>query len=282
MYVGIDIGGTKTLVAVLNEHGVIKQEVKFPSPKSYDNFILELRHVATNLETTDFKAGVVGIPGRVDRKHGRGLALGNLPWRNFNIQYDSERILHCPITIENDAKLAGLSEAMLLKDKYDRVAYVTVSTGIGYAMVVNGVIDSGVGDSGGHALQLEHKGQLMAWEKFASGKAIVERFGKKAADINDEKTWKEISYNLAKGLIQLIAILEPEVIVIGGSVGTYFDRYAEFVAAELKKYELPMVAIPPLRQAQRPEKAVLYGCYDLAKQIYPTETKQQNEHHAGS
>lgn len=270
MYVGVDIGGTKTLLAVLDEHGVIKQKIKFPTPKTYDNFLLELKHAAANLDPklSDFRAGAVGIPGNVDRKHGRGISLGNLSWKNFNIQHDAELILHCPLVIENDAKLAALSEAMLLKNKYDKVAYFTFSTGIGYALVDSGQIDISLGDAAGKTLLLPYKGKLTPWEDFASGRAIVEIFGKRASEIDDPAIWQQISRNIAAGLTQVIAIMDPQVVVIGGSVGTYFDRYSVSLKKELKKYELPMQKTPVIKQAQRPEEAVVYGCYDIAKQRF--------------
>jgi len=269
MYVGIDIGGTKTLVAVLNEHGVIKERTKFPTPKNYDHFLLELRHALAHFKHHDFKAGGVGMPVTVfDRDHGRGVNFGNLPWKNVNIQHDIERICECPIVLENDAKLAALSEAMLLKHKYSKVLYVTISTGIGIGLVVNGVIDTNIGDGGGRALQLEHRGHTMPWEDFASGRAIVERYGKRAEDIHDHETWVKICRDLAKGFTQLIAIAEPEVIVIGGSVGTYFDRYGRILKAEIAKYHIPLLTMPDLHQAKRPEEAVIYGCYDYAKQKF--------------
>jgi glucokinase len=269
MYLGVDIGGTKTLVAVLDDHGVITEQIKFPSPKQYDHLLLEVRHALAHFQTQDFQAGGVGMPATVfDRRHGRGISFSNLPWHNVNIQHDLERICQCPIVVENDAKMAGLSEAMLLKDKLKRVLYVTVSTGIGYALVDGGIIDTSVGDSGGRSLLLEHQGKRVPWEDFASGRAMVERYGKMGKDIKDEKTWRNISRDLAKGLVELIAITEPEVIIFGGSVGRYFDRYGALLAEELKRYHLPLVPVPVLRQAQRPEEAVIYGCYDLAQQRF--------------
>lgn len=269
MYVGVDVGGTKTLVAALDDHGVIKESKKFPTPKSYEHFLLELKHLAAHMEHREFKAGSIALPGLIDHKHGRGLAFGNLPWENVNAQYDVQRVFNCPIAVENDAKLAGLSEAMLIKYEFERVLYVTISTGIGYGLIMDGVIERTIGDGGGRAFELEHRGKRMSWEDFAGGRAIVENYGKRAADIDDKETWRQICRDLAKGMIQLIAILEPEVIVIGGSVGTYFPRYGKILAEELKKYELPMVKLPALRQAQRPEEAVVFGCYDYAKQVYP-------------
>jgi predicted NBD/HSP70 family sugar kinase len=269
MYLGVDVGGTKTLVAVLDEHGVIKQEQRFATPKTYDHFLLELRHIAAHLGDYDFKAGGVGIPAiKMDRKHGRAANYGNLPWRNTPVQADLERIFDCPFVVENDAKMAGLSEAMLLKTEYSKVAYVTVSTGVGFALVVDGKIDINIGDGGGRILKVEHKGKHVALDDFASGRAIVNRYGKRASDIHDKETWQKICRDLAKGFIPLIAMMEPEVLVIGGSVGVYFDHFGDLLRAELKKYELPSIFIPELRQAQRPEEAVVFGCYDLAKQVF--------------
>ncbi|HEX7633639.1 MAG TPA: ROK family protein [Candidatus Saccharimonadales bacterium] len=271
MYVGVDVGGTKTLVAVLDEHGVIKEQAKFPTPKKYEDFLLELRHALAHFKTKEFAAGGIGIPGRIDREHHRAVRLGNVKtWgENLSIPGDIEKITNCPIVMENDAKMAGLSEAMLLKNDYARVLYVTVSTGIGTALIDTCRIDTNFGDAGGNALLLDYKGKPTPWENFASGHAIVERFGKRAEDIHDAETWKIIAHDLAKGFIELIALVEPEVIVIGGSVGTFFDRYGELLQKEIEKYHVPLVQLPKLLGAQRPEEAVIYGCYDLAKQEFP-------------
>jgi len=269
MYIGVDIGGTKTLVAVLNEHGEIVEETRFETPKLYDNFLLELRNVAHHLEHHDFRAGGVGVTGVIDRQHGRRSSAGKLYWAGtVPIQADVEKVFGCPIVIENDAKLAGLSEAMLLKERFKRVLYLTVSTGVGFALIDNGVIDVSLGDRGGTTVMVEHRGKHVPWEDFASGRAIVERFGKRAVDIHDQESWKIIARNIASGLIELVALLEPQVVVVGGGVGSYFERFEKQLAAELKKFEVPAVTLPALRQAQRPEQAVIYGCYDLAKQTF--------------
>lgn len=270
MYVGIDIGGTKTLIAVLNNHGEIKEEVKLSTDKDYEKFLDEVRNTVAGFHEQEFQAGGAGIPvTRMDRDHGRALVFSNLPWKNVPIRHDLERIFHCPVVVENDAKLAALSEYMLLRHKYKRVLYVTVSTGIGYALVDEGIIDTEIGDGGGRTILLEHKGKLMPWEDFASGRAIVERYGKKAKDIEDEATWKAISRDLAKGFIELIAVTQPDVIVVGGGVGHYFEKFRGLLKKDIEKYKIPMVKLPDLKKAQRPDEAVVYGCYDIARQKYP-------------
>ena len=172
MFAAVDIGGTKTLVAVFDAHGKIVEQVKFPTPKEYDNFKIELAKTVANLSTKEFLRAVVAVPGRVDRKRGIGISLGNLGWKNVDIQSDAEIVFHTPVLVENDAKLGGLSEALLVKNKYREVLYITISTGIGVGLIVDGKIDADLGDGGGRSMILEHKGKIIPWEEFSSGRAI--------------------------------------------------------------------------------------------------------------
>ncbi len=267
MYLGIDVGGTKTLVAALDGHGVIKEEFRFPTPQHYDGFLAELAATVAKLSTDDFKACGIGAPAVIDHRRGIGVAFAHLDWHDVPIHTDIERIAKCPVALENDAKLAGLSEAMLVK-QYSRVLYVTVSTGIGTGYIVDQRIDPELNtNEGGHML-LEHQGKYQRWEDFAAGSAIVKQFGKPLSDINDQRTLRLIARNIALGLINMIAILTPDIVVIGGSVGTHFDKYGQHLLEYLERYDNPMISLPIVQAAQRPEKAVVYGCYDLARQVY--------------
>lgn len=267
MYVGVDIGGSKTLIAALDDNGVIVEQQKIPTPTSYDEFLIEVDKILTNFTHKDFYAAGVAAPGRINRREGVGLNFGNLSWTNVPLQVDLEKVLACPVVVENDANLAALSEAMLHKEA-ETVLYVTVSTGIGTGVVYKQKLDPTLLDSEGGHILVPYRGKLQDWETFASGKAIYNYFGKKAAEITDEESWKTIARNLAVGLYENIAIIQPDLVVIGGSIGTFFSNYAHFLENELKKYELPIVPIPPIVQAGRPEEAVIYGCYDLAKAKY--------------
>ncbi|MEI8338728.1 ROK family protein [bacterium] len=269
MYLAIDVGGTKTLIAVLNEHGVIREKFRFPTPHNYHDFLSELKANIKNFEHQDYKAAGVGIPVSLyDRKSGIAKNFSNLPWRNVKVAKDIRAFLHCPVVVENDAKLAALSESRLFGDAYTKVLYVTISTGIGFGLIVDGKIDPNIGDDGGASLLIEHQGKNTPWEKFASGQAIYKKYGKKASEINDQHTWQVISRNIAKGLITLISITEPDIIVIGGGVGTHFEKFGDLLEGELKKYDLPLINMPKIIGASRPEDAVVYGCYDYAKENY--------------
>ncbi len=267
MFLGIDVGGTKTIAAVLEDSGIITESQRFPTPQNYQQFISKLANTVASFTTKDFKAVGVGVPAtRIDRKDGIAMSFANLDWHDEPVQVDIERIVGSPVAIENDAKLAGLSESML-RDPM-RLLYLTVSTGIGYSLIVNRKIDPNIGDSGGRLLLFEHGGKLVPWERFASGKAIVENFGKQAKDIKDPETWDKIARNIMQGLIELIAVTEPDLVVVGGSVGGYLDRFIKPLTEYLKDLETPLLSMPKVEAAKRPDEAVVYGCYDYAKEVF--------------
>lgn len=269
MYLAIDIGGTKTFVALVDDAGKIQQRLRVPTSKNYATFISKLADTVAYLSTNNFTGVGVGAPGRIDRKKGIGIGMGNLPWENVPLYKDIARITRTKkVIIENDAKLAGLAEATAIKDRYSKVLYVTIGTGIGTALIYNQEIVKVMQDAEGGKILLEHDGKLQEWEDFASGRAIKRIFNKAASEISDEKSWKTIAHNIALGLIDQIAIFQPEVVIIGGGVGVYLDRFKQPLEAELKKYEIPLIPIPPIYEAKRPEDAVVYGCYELAKKVY--------------
>ena len=269
MYLAIDIGGTKTLVAAFTNEGEVRNKVKFPTPQNYDEFIIELEKSVKELGVDDFKSACIASPGLIDRDEGVGLAYGNLKWKNVPLGPDLERIANCPVIVENDAKLAGLSETKLIKDEFRNVLYITVSTGIGAGVITDGHINPSFINTEAGKILLEHDGKLQTWESFASGKAIKAKYNMLASEINDPEIWKVISRNIAVGLIDVIAIIQPDVIIIGGGVGTHFRKFRSPLMSALRKYETPLVPIPPLRQAERSEEAVIYGCYHLAHDKSP-------------
>src|SRR3989344_1898514 len=135
MYIAIDLGGTKTLVGLLDHDGEVKKAVKFPTSENYQNFLQEIT------------AACMAIPGTVDRQNGIILHLGNLNWpKEIPIKADISTFLNCPVVIENDANTAALSEALIVKDMYQKALYITISTGIGSGYVVDGKLDEALLD----------------------------------------------------------------------------------------------------------------------------------------
>ena len=277
MYLAIDVGGTKTLVATFLQNGELQSSVRFATPKSYSDFLETLSKTLKDIKNIrDFNWCCIAAPGKVDRETGTVIAFGNLPWKNIPMQRDLEKLVSCPVSIENDANLAGLSEALYIKDKYHKVVYLTISTGIGFGVIIDGIIDPNYADIEAGQMKINYEDKLQIWEDIASGRAIKERYKKIAADINDKATWNKIVKPLALGINSVVAIIQPEIIVIGGSVGQHFKKFKEPLMQELKKYRTPLTPTPKIIKANHAEEAVIYGCYFLAKSNHESARKKSH------
>src|SRR5688572_5677130 len=131
MIVAVDTGGTKTLVSSFDHHGKIQQTIKFPTPKQQEEYVSLLRStLRKNYKHTKVDTIVIALPGIV--KDGVALWCNNLKWKNFEAYKAFKDVLDdVPVSIENDANLAGLAEARALEPIPTSVLYVTISTGIG-------------------------------------------------------------------------------------------------------------------------------------------------------
>ena len=274
MYLGIDVGGTKTYLATLDDNGVIIDSVKFPTDKDYDQFVRDLDQNLKQLNLESEYSVSAGIAGQLDRKAGIVHALGNLPWVDKPIGPDISKLVGGrPVLIENDARLAGLSEAQLIKDKYNRVLFLTVSTGIGGALIIDGKIVRALEDTEMGKMPLLYEGSIQNWEDFAGGRSVVSRFGKKAYEITDPGQWRQIGDTIAYGLAICCSALTPQAIVLGGSIGAHADKYSAGVMEYLRQQLHPVIKQPEvILAAKRADDAVIYGCYDLAKQVYTHAT----------
>ncbi len=255
------------MLASFTADGQVKKQHRFPTPKDYKDFLAQTAStVKQEFDGQEFAAVCAAVPALLDRDKGVALEFGNLGWRHVPVRPDLEKIFpKSPVYIENDASLGGLSEALSHK-KYKRVLYLTVSTGIGDGIIIDGKIDPSFINSEAGQMLINHGGKLMRWEDFASGRALANRWGKLAKDLHSEKAWKEFASDLALGIFELLAVVRPEVVIIGGSVGVHFAKYGEFLEHELKSQPAKMYDVPPIVRAKRPTEAVIYGCYELIKQ----------------
>ncbi len=264
MIVAVDTGGTKTLVTLFSRDGVAGKMIKFPTPpKQTDYLDLLKKTLQENYGGQRIEAITIAMPGIV--KDGVAIWCNNLKWKNFDVATALKGVLgKAPILVDNDASLAGLAETRSREPVPSSVLYVTISTGIGTGIITNGVIDPGLRMSEGGRMLIEYKGKVREWESFASGKAIYENFDSYAKDIHDEKTWNNIADRISRGFLVAIPLLQSDVIIIGGSIGTYFDRYSKQLKQILKKHLPPHIPCPKILPANHPEQAVIYGCYYYA------------------
>ena len=261
MLVTVDTGGTKTLIASFNQDGSVNDTFKFPTPPDQDEYVALLRStLVEHYGHEQVEIIVVALPGIV--KDGVAVWCNNLHWKNFDAAAALAGVLgNAPVVIENDANLAGLAETRILEPMPVSSLYVTVSTGIGTGVIIDGHINPGLRHCEGGRALVEFDGMIREWESFASGQAIRAAYGKYARDITSVKVWRQIADRISRGFLAVIPILQPDIIIIGGSMGTYFEKYGPQLEALLQEKLPPFIACPTIIQAKNPEEAVIYGAY---------------------
>lgn len=263
MLVTVDTGATKTLIWVFDKAGKPVWKKRFPTPLNQAEYVETLQTELTELQELypHIDVVTVALPGLV--KDSVLVWAGNLSWKNLDLPKELVGVLpDVPILVENDANLGGLGETRLLKIAPTVSLYVTISTGIGTGVTINDAI-SKLHSESGHLL-LEFDGVIREWEDFASGAAIYKAYGKYAKDITNTRTWYNIAQRISRGFLVLIPVLQPDVIIIGGSIGTHLPKYLDNLVGILKERLPERMPVPEIVQAKHPEEAVIYGCYYYA------------------
>lgn len=270
MYLSVDIGGTKTLMAVYSEDGEVLNEAKFPTGDDYQQLLQNVKarsdELIDNLE--DIKSVAIAIPVSIDYKTGISKLGHKFGWEEKNMCEDLTKLFSCPVMIENDANLAALGEAVLGSGKgHQTVLYITISTGIGTGVITDGKVSPVLAACEGGYFYLHHEGEQKVWEQFASGKAFTEKYGKMGSEIDDPEVWREYSSTLAAGFINLINVVRPDIVVVGGGLGAHLHKYKEYLMTELEELNEPLhsYSVPDVVLADLPEEAVIHGGYLLAK-----------------
>ena len=267
-YLGIDFGGTNIAAGIVDEKGNIIKKDSTPTLKERDSeeIINDMINVSlkvlkdANLTTSDIEGVGVGCPGIVDNKCGIIKHLSNIGMTNYPLRERLSQVFKTRINIENDANAAALGEYKRYGENSNSFIFVTLGTGIGGGIIIDGKIYSGFNGAGaeiGH-MKIEINGIPCpcgcdgCWEQYASVTALI-RNTKEAMDKNPQsvmhkwvkengkvsgrtafecakagdETAKEVVDNyikyLATGLISIINVFQPERIVIGGGISKEGD-----------------------------------------------------------
>jgi glucokinase len=258
----VDIGGTKVAVGMVNSAG--KLLARFESPtQGNGRYEDAIERTAEMLRTTVGRVGEplegigIGSTGPVDPITGRIGKVNFFPeWEGQNPVEDLKKRFGVSVAMENDADAAALGEAIWGSGKNNpRLIYVTVGTGIGVAIILDGNIYRGVGHShpeiGHHVIDASAGTSCMCglsgcWEALAAGPAMVSWIERNTpvdyphrAELNAKKicelaragdAWaqraveREARY-LGLGLANLVTMFVPDVIVLSGSVMKSSDLF---------------------------------------------------------
>ncbi|MBI2314469.1 ROK family protein, partial [Candidatus Daviesbacteria bacterium] len=163
MFLVFDIGGTNMRLAVSRDGKNIEEPKILKTPKDFDEGMLLFKKTALNLSDGEkIKAAAGGIAGPLDGKKEMLVNSPNLAgWVKKPLKKALEKFFGAPVFIENDAALSGLGEATYGSGQgYKIIVYITISTGVGGARIVNSHIDTNaLGFEPGHQI-IEKDGVL--------------------------------------------------------------------------------------------------------------------------
>jgi len=256
-----DIGGSKIFWAVLNNRGIILQKntertIQNSSQKALVKQIIQIAKSARlNMKVKEFHYIAIATPGLVDCNGNISYAV-NLPWLNTPLKEILEKRLETSVIVENDAKAAGLGEFYHgVGTGATNLLYMTIGTGIGGALVLEGKLYRGSSniagefghfsiDPNGYPCPCGNRGCL---DLYASGRAIAQNAQRQLqsgcksllakhpfrretitakmvinAARNGDKLSQQIvsdaGRSLGVGLVNLIRAFDPDRIVLGGSI----------------------------------------------------------------
>jgi len=244
--IGVDVGGTKTLAAVVDRHGEIEQDVVHSTDiSSQDALLAGLDAIVEELrDGREIAALGFGIPSRVDQRSGRAVASVNIPLAGVAFR-DRMRERHgVPVGIENDANAATIGEWHAGAARGARyVVMLTLGTGVGGGLILDGRPyrgATGVGAELGHIVigldgppcgcgghghlesyaagPVADRAARELYGNGSDGHELVERAGKGEAEAVEALA--EIGRRLGTGIASFVNVFEPELVVVGGGFGT--------------------------------------------------------------
>ncbi len=269
--IGIDLGGTKTEGILLDDSLKTIEKKRLPTPRnSYQEIIKTISYLVNDLSRNieDFTLGIC-TPGAISKKTGLLKNSNTQCLIGKPLKEDLEKKLDTKISIENDANCFAISEATMgVAKNHSFVFGVILGTGVGGGIIIDGKIHHGrtniAGEWGHHTLHQNGKkcycGKKGCVETYISGPALEQRWeeitGKNQSlseivkDSENSKfiQWKqEFLDNFGTALANVIDILDPDVIVLGGGLSNIEFLYSDGIKSVYEKVFSDLVDTPILK-----------------------------------
>ncbi len=277
MYIGIDLGGTNIAAGLVNDEGKIIYSSSVPTlaPRPYQEIVKDMVSLCEKLTAdagmamSDVKSIGIGSPGSIDYSTGSVIYANNLGFDHAPIREEINKYYNIPVVLENDANAAAYGEYIATGADAKVFLAVTLGTGVGGGIIINGNIftgSNGVGGEIGH-FTLVHDGEpcscgkVGCWESYASVTALINQT-RNAIKNNPDSMMKEIAEKTGKvngrtafdaakkgdaaaqavvdqyikyvadGVVSMINIFQPEKVVIGGGI----SREGDYLLNPIREY----------------------------------------------
>lgn len=266
-----DVGASHTRVGITYNFETIDNAQMYPTPENFDQGVSVLSQKALSISGDKVSLAVGGIAGPLNLEKTTINNAPNLPGYNGkDFAGELAKRINSRVVLENDTALVGLGEAVSGPGKGRQiVAYMTISTGVNGALVVDGKLaPSALGYEIGEQIvdfDKSYDSGSKTFEELISGANFQRRFGKAAHEITDPSVWEEIARIVAFGLNNLILFWSPEIVVLGGAVTRSVPL--DLVIEHLTKNLTVFPTLPQIRKAELGDFGGLWGALHLAKSL---------------
>ena len=252
--VGVDVGGTKVAAALLDDAGTVVRRARAETESTEYAALVE-GIVAATLEVAAGETlhGVgLAIAGNVAADGSHVLFSPHLPLAGEPLAADLKARLGVPVLVDNDANAAAWAEHVAGAGRgVDDLLFIALGTGLGAGLVLDGHLYRGhhgfAGEAGHITVVVDGRtcpcGSRGCWERYASGTALVGQYLEHGGDPEvggpgitrlatqgdptASRALTEVGEWLGRGLASLVAVLDPETIVVGGGVSEAGDLLLE-------------------------------------------------------
>lgn len=249
---GLDIGGTNIKAGVLVGSDLVDiRTISTPSHESQESILETIADLISSYLMHDFFAIGIGIPGLIDTDNGIVLNLENIPsFRRVHLREFLEARFAKPVYINNDANCFALGEYKFgAAQVYQHVVGITLGTGLGAGIIVNGHLYCGFNCAAGEWCSVPYLDQ--DFEFYCSSKFFHSKFNAKAKSLSKKaaqgdaialKAYEEYGQHLGELIKNILYTLAPQAIVLGGSIRKAYPFFKESMEATIATFKYPSVS----------------------------------------
>jgi len=272
VYVGLDIGGSKLMVAAGDADGRVARRTRAATPAEPAEGIDRLNAMIAEVAGGEAVAGIgVAIGGPLDWRTGVVSPLHQPRWRDLPLGETLGERWGCACHVDVDTNVAALGEYHLTGETAERFVYLTLSTGMGGGLLLDGRLYRGAG--GAHpemahqaiAYRCSHPERIACecgggdcLEALVSGNGIRRIYAKPAEQLSGPE-WAEVACNLGQGLRNVAALYAPDVIAVGGGIACGRGEALLGPAREVMAEHLKIVPAPQVRLSRHGYHTALLG-----------------------
>lgn len=279
-YIGMDVGGTNLAAGLVDEslHIIYRKNAPTDPGADVEAMAKQLAELAQELVTgsgvaRESIAGIgLGVPGTANRRTGRIEYANNLPFCQGDLKKRLEELTGWKVCFDNDANGAAWGEYLVYGPKAESFVMVTLGTGVGCGIILNGKLVRGVNDAAGEIGHMTISagkrkctcGRTGCLEMYASAAALVKQAKKKMEKKKNSRLWELCEQDpekldgrlffeavrqgdkaagkvldkytdyLSEGLLNLINLLQPDVICIGGGISRAGDLFIPLLEEKVR------------------------------------------------